>query len=241
MSAKAFNEIRKRTGGKSGRAETSRLVRASIDSGKQKHGNDGGSSFLELFSQAASHLFLKKWLFSPQWQAILQQIRQYVWPLLQVSDLVVLQLTECWVTTCPCQLKHTVIMAQLVSCCFLSSLSLSESSLSMKQTKQQHLFIQDCTLCRGNLVRVSFLLWTLMSSGGRGQNHSEAGTVASWLAVGTAEQYKRNLNQLESSYKGIFQMKWTTHYRRESRFDLKDMTVILLFSPKKTKQPMLSL
>lgn len=59
VSAKAFNEIRKRTGGKSGRAETSRLVRASIDPGKQKHGNDGGSSFLELFSQAASHLFLK--------------------------------------------------------------------------------------------------------------------------------------------------------------------------------------
>lgn len=35
-------------------------------------------------------------------------------------------------------------------------------------------------------------------------------------------------------------MKWTTHYRRKSKFDLKDMTVVLHFSPKKT-QPMLSL
>lgn len=192
MSAKAFNEIRKRTGGHLRWAETSCLVNAPIDSGKQKHANNGSSNFLGLYIQGPG-LNCFNWLFSSQQQVIVQHlhIHQYVLPLSQISALagscrlgsadhsdswhlqqtcfqaaLVLQVLQ-MPQTCGLKMEHIATKAE-VWFLPLTFIAQSESSLSPKQAKQQLLFTQDCALCSVNPVSEPFLLCSLMRTIGEG-------------------------------------------------------------------------
>lgn len=118
---------------------------------------------------------------------------------------------EIWVATCAYKLDCIVIKAQLVSCHLLSSLGLSHQWVGNKPNNSTYL--HKTAHCSGNPFSVSFLLWSLMSTMGRGEDHSEPRTVTSWLSVETVQQHKRNLNQLECLRKGILHMNWTTYYR----------------------------